>query len=93
MHAAAAGQGGKVKVEAGVYSMINPLSATGPEGLPELEPVWPLVKDLRLAQVARAMASALDRLPDLPEWQDAALLRREGWPGFAAALRAWVNSS
>ncbi|MFC7474972.1 ATP-dependent DNA helicase RecG [Dankookia sp. GCM10030260] len=80
--------GGKVKVEAGVYSMINPLSATGPEGLPELEPVWPLVKDLRLAQVAKAMAAALDRLPDLPEWQDAALLRREGWPGFAPALRA-----
>jgi ATP-dependent DNA helicase RecG len=79
---------GKVKLEAGTYSMINPLSATGPEGLPELEPVWPLVKDLRLSQVAKAMAAALDRLPDLPEWQDAALLRREGWPGFAAALRA-----
>ena len=79
---------GKVKLEAGTYSMINPLSATGPEGLPELEPVWPLVKDLRLAQVAKAMGAALDRLPDLPEWQDAALLRREGWPGFAAALRA-----
>ncbi|WP_241671372.1 ATP-dependent DNA helicase RecG [Dankookia rubra] len=79
---------GKVKLEAGIYSMINPLSATGPEGLPELEPVWPLVKDLRLSHVAKAMAAALDRLPDLPEWQDAPLLRREGWPGFAAALRA-----
>ena len=80
--------GGKVKVEAGIYSMINPLSATGPEGLPELEPVWPLVKDLRLSQVAKAMGAALERLPDFPEWQHAALLRREGWPGFAAALRA-----
>ncbi len=79
---------GKVKVEAGTYSMINPLSATGPEGLPELEPVWPLVKDLRLAQVAKAMAAALERLPELPEWNDAALLRREGWPGFGEALRA-----
>ena len=49
---------GKVKVEAGTYSMINPLSATGPEGLPELEPVWPLVKDLRLAQVAKALEAA-----------------------------------
>ncbi|WP_370454988.1 ATP-dependent DNA helicase RecG [Roseicella aquatilis] len=78
---------GKVKTEGGVWSMINPLSATGPEGLPELEPVWPLVKDLRLSQVARAMAAALDRLPELPEWHDAALIRREGWPGFAAALR------
>ena len=57
---------GKVKVESGIYSMINPLSATGPEGLPELEPIWPLVKDLRLSHVAKAMAAALDRLPDIP---------------------------
>ena len=53
-----------------------------------MEPVWPLVKDLRLSQVAKAMAAALDRLPELPEWHDPALLRREGWPGFAAALQA-----
>ncbi|MDO9708618.1 ATP-dependent DNA helicase RecG [Paracraurococcus lichenis] len=79
---------GKVKTEGGIWSMINPLSASGPEGIPELEPIWPLVKDLRLSQVAKAMAAALERLPDLPEWQDAALLRREGWPPFAAALRA-----
>jgi ATP-dependent DNA helicase RecG len=68
--------------------MINPLSASTPEGLPLLEPVWPLVKDLRLSQVAKAMGAALERIPDLPEWHDAALLRREKWPGFAAALRA-----
>jgi ATP-dependent DNA helicase RecG len=79
---------GKVKAEGGAWSMINPLTATGPEGLPELEPVWPLVQGLRLSQVARAMAPALDRLPALPEWHDAALLRREGWPPFADALRA-----
>nr|WP_256444335.1 ATP-dependent DNA helicase RecG [Siccirubricoccus sp. G192] len=79
---------GKVKAEGGVHSMMNPLSATGPEGLPLLEPVWPLVKDLRLSQVAKAMAAALALVPDLPEWHDAALLRREGWPSFPAALRA-----
>ncbi|HYI84049.1 MAG TPA: ATP-dependent DNA helicase RecG, partial [Acetobacteraceae bacterium] len=27
------------------------------------------------------------RLPGFPEWQDPHLLRRENWPGFAAALR------
>jgi len=80
---------GKVKPEAtGGFAMMNPLSATGPEGLPLTEPVWPLVKELRAAQVAKAMALALARLPELPEWHDPALLRREGWPGFAAALRA-----
>ena len=79
---------GKVKAEAGAYSMINPLTATGPEGLPVLEPVWPLVQGLRTGQIARAMAPALDRIPPMPEWHDPALLRREGWLGFAPALRA-----
>jgi ATP-dependent DNA helicase RecG len=78
---------GKVKSEAGAFSMLNPLSAPAAVGLPLLEPVWPLVKDLRLSQVAKAMAAALERLPDFPEWQDPHLLRREEWPGFAEALR------
>ncbi len=78
---------GKVKSEAGAFSMLNPLSAPAAVGLPLLEPVWPLVKDLRLSQVARAVTAALERLPDFPEWQDPHLLRREGWPGFAVALR------
>ncbi|WP_149535499.1 ATP-dependent DNA helicase RecG [Siccirubricoccus phaeus] len=78
---------GKVSAEGNAFSMVNPLSATGPEGLPELEPVWPLVKGLTLRHVARAMREALALLPDFAEWLDAALLRRESWPGFAAALR------
>ena len=78
---------GKVKAEGAAYSMLNPLSAPPAVGLPLLEPIWPLVKDLRLSQVARAMEAALDRLPDFPEWQDPHLLRREAWPGFADALR------
>ena len=79
---------GKVKAEPSGFSMLNPLSAPVAVGLPVLEPVWPLVKDLRLSQVARAMRSALERLPVFPEWQDPHLLRREGWPGFTEALRA-----
>ena len=56
--------------------------------LPEIEPVWGLTAGLWPGQVARALRGALARVPDLPEWHDAALLRREGWPGFADALRA-----
>ncbi len=58
------------------------------ERLPPIEPVWPLTAGLWPRQVASAMAQALARLAELPEWHDAALMRREGWPGFAAALRA-----
>ncbi len=59
------------------------------ERLPALEPVWPLTAGLWPRQVASAMAGALERMPpSLPEWHDPALLRRERWPDFVAALRA-----
>jgi ATP-dependent DNA helicase RecG len=80
---------GKVLPEGGAgFAMMNPLSAAQEATLPLAEPVWPLVRDLTQGRLAAAVRAALERLPDLPEWQDAALLRREGWPGFAAALRA-----
>ena len=62
--------------------------ADQPERIPALEPVWPLTAGLFPSQVRAAMVQALARIPELPEWHDPALLRREGWPGFAEALRA-----
>ena len=56
--------------------------------LPPIEPVWPLTAQLHARQVERAMAAAVALLPDLPEWHDPALVRRESWPAFADALRA-----
>ena len=56
--------------------------------LPTLEPIWPLTAKLTQRQMEDAMHAALARIPDLPEWHDAALLRREGWPGFRDALHA-----
>ena len=53
-----------------------------------LEPVWPLTEGLKQPRVAHAMALALARVPDVPEWHDPALLRREAWPSFREALHA-----
>ena len=64
------------------------VAADKPDAIPEVEPVWPMTAGLWPNQLRAAMTAALDRLPDLPEWHDPALLRREGWPGFVAALRA-----
>ena len=58
------------------------------EGLPPLEPVWPLTAKLVQQQVERAMRAALGTVPELPEWHDGPLLKREGWPRFHEALRA-----
>jgi ATP-dependent DNA helicase RecG len=59
-----------------------------PDRIPVIEPVWPLTAGLWPRQVASALAEALARLPEFPEWHDPALLRREKWPPFADALRA-----
>ena len=56
--------------------------------IPAIEPVWRLTAGLWPRQVGRAVAQVLERIPALPEWHDAALLRRERWPGFGDALRA-----
>jgi ATP-dependent DNA helicase RecG len=53
---------------------------------PNVEPVWPLTAGLFAWHLRRPVAEAVARVPDLPEWHDAALVRREGWPVFAAAL-------
>jgi ATP-dependent DNA helicase RecG len=82
---------GKVEVFNGRRRISHPdhvVAADRPELLPAIEPVWPLTGGLWPRQVANAMAQALTRVPALPEWHDAALLRREKWPGFVAALRA-----
>ena len=82
---------GKIEVFNGRRTMSHPdhvVPADRPEVLPSIEPVWPLTAGLWPRQLANAMGQALARVPALPEWHDAALLRRERWPAFADALRA-----
>jgi ATP-dependent DNA helicase RecG len=56
--------------------------------LPLIEPVYPLTEGLTLNVARKAAEAALSRVPLLPEWQDEAWLRRQGWPAFGAALSA-----
>jgi ATP-dependent DNA helicase RecG len=57
------------------------------EKLPMIEPVYPLTAGLMPKVLAKAIAAALDKLPVLPEWQDAAWLQKNGWPDCGSALR------
>ena len=56
--------------------------------VPGIDPVWPLTAGLFPSQVRAAVRQAIGLVPDLPEWNDAALMAREKWPGFRAALAA-----
>jgi ATP-dependent DNA helicase RecG len=82
---------GKPAVFANRLSFAHPdhiVAAGDADTLPAFEPVWPLGAGLGGRHLRRAVDAALARLPDFPEWIDPALLRREGWPGFGASLRA-----
>jgi len=70
--------------------MVHPdhiVPADRPEELPWVEPVWPLTAGLFAWHLRKPMAAVLAMVSDLPEWHDAALLKREAWPSFADALR------
>ena len=68
--------------------MVHPdhVAPEGAGGVPAVEPVWPLTAGLFAWHLRRPVAEAVGRVPVLAEWQDAALLRREKWGGFAETL-------
>ncbi|MFQ6547916.1 ATP-dependent DNA helicase RecG [Aestuariibius sp. 2305UL40-4] len=80
---------GKVELFDGMAQMVHPDHVLMPDEagqLPEFEPVYPLTAGVTQRVMAKAAASALGLAPELAEWIDTALLAREGWPGWRAAL-------
>jgi ATP-dependent DNA helicase RecG len=51
-----------------------------------IDPVYPLTEGLVLGSVRRAVAQALQKLPDLPEWISPEVIRRCKFPPVAEAL-------
>jgi ATP-dependent DNA helicase RecG len=67
------------------------LTAEEFQGMPLIEPVYPLTAGLSPKILGRAIRTALERLPELTEWQDAAWKKKRGWADFTAALKALHN--
>ncbi len=55
--------------------------------IPPIEPVYRRTDGLTGGAITRAVAAALERLPEVPEWQEENWRNSHGWPGFADALR------
>ncbi len=74
----------------GMLQMTHPdrvVSESDLDKLPMIEPVYPLTEGLGINQMRKAIDGALAKLPALPEWQDAAWLKRNKFPSFAEALK------
>src|ERR1700720_2747966 len=81
---------GTAAIYNGMLQMVHPdrvVSEADLAKLPLVEPVYPLTEGLGLNQVRRAADTAVERIPDLPEWQDPSWLARERFPDFGEALR------
>ena len=60
-----------------------------------IDPVYPLTEGLALGSLRRAIAQALQKLPDLPEWISPDVIRRCNFPPIrgGAEPRACSRSS
>jgi len=80
---------GKLELWDGHRQIVHPdrvLDAEGLAGMQAVEPVYGLTEGLQPRILAKAIAAALARLPDLPEWHAPRIANT--LPGFAAALNA-----
>ncbi|MEP3846301.1 MAG: ATP-dependent DNA helicase RecG [Paracoccaceae bacterium] len=81
---------GKVELFDGVPQMVHPehvLPEEELDDLPKFEPVYPLTAGVTQKTMWRATRSALERLPELPEWINKELHAQKGWPAFGAAMQ------
>ncbi len=80
---------GKIGDFLGGRQIVHPdhvLSPDKDDELPEVEPVYPMTANVTPKQIRKFMSAALDGIPDLDEWIDPHLMKRNAWPAFKQAL-------
>jgi ATP-dependent DNA helicase RecG len=81
---------GKVDWFNGRPSMVHPdfmVKMSEADSLPLVEPVYPLTAGLSPKVLRRALDAALARMPELPDWLDATLAERQGFPSLSESFR------
>ncbi|MGY5811579.1 ATP-dependent DNA helicase RecG [Rhizobium sp. LEGMi198b] len=77
---------GKVDWFNGRPSMVHPdyiMRESEAENLPLVEPVYPLTAGLSPKFLRKTIEAAMTRMPQLPEWDDAALTQKQGFPSIS----------
>jgi ATP-dependent DNA helicase RecG len=82
---------GKIEIYQGDVQMTHPdhvVPVDERDSILRVEPVYGLTGGLTQRPLQKAIAAAVERAPELPEWQDAAFLKKQKWSGWKAALAA-----
>jgi ATP-dependent DNA helicase RecG len=80
---------GTLQMYDGIPQIVHPdrvVDQTAFAKLSGIDPVYPLTEGLALGSLRRAIAQALQRLPQLPEWISLEVIRRCKFPDIAEAL-------
>src|SRR6202162_5821910 len=80
---------GTVQMYDGMLQVTHPDRVVDEAGFAKLsgiDPVYPLTEGLALGSLRRAVAQALQKLPDLPEWISPEVIRRCKFPDIKEAL-------
>src|SRR6266404_6893191 len=80
---------GTLQMYDGIPQIVHPDRVIDEEGFAKLtgiDPVYPLTEGLALGSLRRAIAQALQKLPELPEWISPDVIRRCKFPPVAEAL-------
>jgi ATP-dependent DNA helicase RecG len=80
---------GKIERFKDVLQMAHPDYIVAPEeeaSLPAQEPVYALTEGLPGKTMLKAIRAAVEKIPAMPEWQDAAFLKARGWENFSVAM-------
>ncbi|MBB5659650.1 ATP-dependent DNA helicase RecG [Brevundimonas halotolerans] len=82
---------GKVETFNDLVQIAHPdyvVSAEKRDEIVPVEPVYPATQGITSRQVRKLVMTAMESLPDLAEWQDAAWLAKQAWPSWPDAMKA-----
>ncbi|WP_108482111.1 ATP-dependent DNA helicase RecG [Oceaniglobus ichthyenteri] len=80
---------GKVEVFDNIAQIVHPeymVPVENAETIPLYEPIYPLTAGITQKLMFRATAATLAKAPELAEWIDPHLIKKEQWPDFQTAL-------
>ena len=80
---------GKIERFGTAVQMVHPdhiVTLDEKEAVCRVEPTYPMTGGLAAKTLRKAILAAIQQVPDLPEWNDEALLKREGWPSWKTAV-------